>query len=90
MEATLFADDKIAVDQKVAPNVYFHPGDLDKEQLRARIDAIRARVIKNKRIERYVGKGFNQQIEKIYSDYTGKVLGHLDVKAEAAKKKEKK
>ena len=47
-------------------------------------------MIENKRIERYVGKGFNQQIEKIYGDYTGKVLGQLDVKVEAAKKKEKK
>ena len=45
-------------------------------------------MIENKRIERYVGKGFNQQIEKIYGDYTGKVLVQLDVKAEAAKKKE--
>ena len=48
LSLALFADDKFDVVQKVAPNVYFHPGDLDKEQLRARIDAIRARVIKNK------------------------------------------
>ena len=47
-------------------------------------------MIENKRTERYVGKGFNQQIEKIYGDYTGKVFGQLDVKAEAAKKKEEK
>jgi cyclase len=60
------------------------------EQLRGKISVMRARVIKNKRIERYVGKRFDQQIEKIYGDYTGEVLGQLDVKAEAAKQKEKK
>ena len=47
-------------------------------------------MIEKKRIERYVSKGFNQQIEKIYGDYTGKVLGQLDIKAEAATEKEQK
>ena len=47
-------------------------------------------MIENKRIERYVGKGFNQQIEKIYGNYMGKVLGQLDIKAEAVTEKEKK
>jgi hypothetical protein len=30
LPSSLFADDKIGVVQKVAPNVYFHQGDLDK------------------------------------------------------------
>ena len=30
LSLALFADDKIDVVQKVAPNVYFHQGDLDK------------------------------------------------------------
>ena len=30
LPSSLFADDEIGVVQKVAPNVYFHQGDLDK------------------------------------------------------------
>ena len=57
---------------------------------KATLEQLRARMIENKWIERYVGEGFNQQIEKTYGDYTGKVFGHLNVKAEAATEKEQK
>jgi len=49
------------------------------EQVRAAVKEIQAKVEKNKRIKRYVGKRFGEQIEKIYGDYTGQVLGRLDI-----------
>ena len=49
------------------------------EQIRAQVDAIRERVSSNAQIKRYVGKRFGEQIEKIYGDYTGQVLGRLEI-----------
>ena len=40
---------------------------------------MRERVLKNDQIKRYVGKRFGEQIEKIYGDYTGQILGRLDI-----------
>ena len=52
---------------------------LSLEQIRANVDAMRERVLKNDQIKRYVGKRFGEQIEKIYGDYTGQILGRLDI-----------
>mgnify|MGYP002526451676 FL=1 len=52
---------------------------LSLEQIRANADAMRKRVLKNDQIKRYVGKRFGDQIEKIYGDYTGQILGRLDI-----------
>ena len=60
------------------------------EQVREQVPAIQKRIEKNARIQRYIGKRFGEQIVKVYGDHTGKILGRLDVKQEAAKEKEKK
>ena len=52
---------------------------LKLETVRASVEGIRAKIVKNKRIERYVGKRIGEQIEKVYGDYTGQVLGRLDI-----------
>ena len=52
---------------------------LSLEQIRAKVDAMRERVLKNDQSKRYVGKRFGEQIEKIYGDYTGQILGRLDI-----------
>ena len=49
------------------------------EQVREQVEIIRKEIVKHKRIERYVGKRFSKQVEKIYGDYTGQVLGRLDI-----------
>ena len=43
------------------------------------VAGIRKNIEKNERIKRYVGKRIGEQIEKIYGDYTGQVLGRLDI-----------
>ena len=60
------------------------------DQVREQVPAIQKRLEKNARIKRYIGKRFGEQIEKVYGDHTGKVLGRLDVQKEAAKEKDKK
>ena len=49
------------------------------EQVREQVEGIRNEIVKNERIKRYVGKRIGEQIEKIYGDYTGQVLGRLDI-----------
>jgi glyoxylase-like metal-dependent hydrolase (beta-lactamase superfamily II) len=49
------------------------------EQVRANVHSMRERIMKNDQIKRYVGKRFGEQIEKIYGDYTGQILGRLDI-----------
>ncbi len=53
--------------------------------LAAETGSLRAQVVKNKQIARYVGDKFSAQLQKIYGDYTGQSLGRLDVKKEASK-----
>ena len=57
------------------------------DQLRAETENIRSKVLKNKPINRYVGKRFGDQLEKIYGDFTGQTLGRLDVVKESEKTK---
>ena len=57
------------------------------DQLRTETDSIRSKVVKNKKIGRYVGKRFGDQLEKIYGDFTGQTLGRLDVVKESEKAK---
>tara|TARA_B100001971_G_scaffold154645_1_gene144011 strand:+ start:267 stop:1214 length:948 start_codon:yes stop_codon:yes gene_type:complete len=54
-------------------------------QLRGKTEAIRAKVLKNKKISRYVGNKFADQLEKIYGDFTGQTLGRFDVVKESKK-----
>ena len=49
------------------------------EEVRVQVAGIRKNIEKNERIKRYVGKRIGEQIEKIYGDYTGQVLGRLDI-----------
>ena len=49
------------------------------DQVREQVEGIREKIVKNQRIKRYVGKRIGEQIEKIYGDYTGQVLGRLDI-----------
>ena len=60
------------------------------EQVRAQVPAIRAKLEKNAQIKRYIGKRFGEQIEKVYGDHTGKVLGRLDVRKQAEEEEKKK
>ena len=55
------------------------------EQLSEQTEAIRIKVLKNKKISRYVGKKFADQLEKIYGDFTGQSLGRLNVVRESQK-----
>ena len=55
------------------------------EQLSRQTEAIRAKVLKNKKISRYVGNKFADQLKKIYGDFTGQTLGRLDVVKESRK-----
>ena len=55
------------------------------EQLSEQTEAIRIKVLKNKKISRYVGKKFADQLKKIYGDFTDQSLGRLDVVRESQK-----
>ena len=55
------------------------------EQLSEQTEAIRIKVLKDKKISRYVGKKFADQLVKIYGDFTGQSLGRLNVVRESQK-----
>ena len=57
------------------------------EQLSRQTETIRARVLKNDNISRYVGNKFADQLKKVYGDLTGQTLGRLDVVKESEKNK---
>ena len=84
-DGSLIDDQKayfITLQNQVRPLVKKKPS---LEQLSGQAEAIRAKVLKNKKISRYVGNKFADQLKKIYGDFTGQTLGRLDVVKESRK-----
>ena len=52
------------------------------EEVKARVDAIKADMQKNERLARYVGNGLSGQIEKVYVEMGGKPFGNKQAAAE--------
>jgi len=52
------------------------------EEVKARVDAIKADMQKNERLARYVGNSLSGQVEKVYVEMGGKPFGNKQADAE--------